>query len=419
MRNHLLSLLCILTLTAPCSPASAAIEELRANASGSSEIKAPLPKAPVRVDRYYLNRDQNNQIYDHYGEARIQADGKAVEAKLKAAGYIITGATLRKNNYVPGNYDYNYEYVIEYLPPVGSIPGTVQYYYLNRDQNNQIYDHYGDTRIKEDRKIIEARLTAAGYVIVNSTLRKNNYVPGNYDYNYEYVIEYLAPVGRTPEKVQYYYLNRDQNDQIYDHYGDTRIKEDGKAIEAKLRAAGYITVKTTLRKNNYVPGNYDYNYEYVIEYLPPVGRSPGTVQFYYLNRDQNDQIYDHYGDTRIKADGKALEGKLQAVGNVVLKSTLRKNNYVPGSYNYNYEYVIEYLAPLGGASAEILTFELWRGRDGQPYQGWYGKSQAESDGKALEANFRAAGYVILESKLLKAYNADQWGYSIRYVRPAN
>jgi hypothetical protein len=418
MKTNLLRLLCVLALAAASSPARAAIEELRSAVPGSADIKSPDTKSPVRVEYYYLNRDQNNQVYDYYGDTKIKADGKAIEAKLKAAGYVVAGATLRKINGTPGNYDYNYEYLIEYTAPEGFTPESIRYYYLNRDQNNQVYDYYGDTKIKADGKAIEARLAAAGYVTVTSTLRKINGTPGNYDYNYEYVIEYLPPVGRAPSNARYYYLNRDQNNQVYDYYGDTRIKADGKAIEARLAAAGYVTVTSTLRKINGTPGNYDYNYEYVIEYIASAGSIPGDVQYYYLNRDRNNQIYDYYGDTRIKTDGKALEAKLAAAGNVVVTSTLRKVNGTPGNYDYNYEYIIEYILPLGGSSAEILTFELWKGRDGQPYWGWQGKSQVESDGKALEKNFQAAGYVILEAKLVQAYGEDRWGYSIRYVRPS-
>jgi hypothetical protein len=240
---------------------------------------------------------------------------------------------------------------------------------------------------------------------------------GYYDYTLRYFIEYLPPAGFSAGKLQYYATDLDYENTSYSWTEEDKLKADAAIVEAGLRAAGYVIVRRKFIKVSYGQGYYDYTLRYFVEYLPPVGFNSQEIEYYVIDRDAQNTPYSWSEEYELKAAGKAMEERLKSAGNIILKTKAWKNAFGQGYYDYNFKYLIEYTTPLSGSTAEILTFDLWQGRDGQPYLGWSGKSQAESDGKALENNFRAAGYVILEAKLMQAYGEDRWGYSIRYVRP--
>lgn len=381
--------------------------ELKASLAG---VRTPEIKATVEVKTYVINCNADGSVYDWSQEAGIKANGKGVEQRLKAAGYAVLSGDVVKRSWGQGSYDYNLEYVVVFALPAGCAAESIKNYSLLRDAAYAPYGSSDDYRIRADGKIIEERLKTAGYVILTSQLFRRPGGQGSFDYNLEYYIDYLAPAGRASARIQDYSLLRDAVDAPYDWTKEYEIKADAKIIEERLKAAGYIIISSKLYRRQWGQNSYEYNLEYDIEYLPPVGYQAEAIQRYEILRDEENKPYDLSEGYRLNAAGKAMEGKLTAAGNIILRSQTYQTQSELG-------YSIEYLMPLGGTAAEILSFELWKGRDGQFYTGLSGKSQAETDGKGMVGNLKAAGYVILEAKLVQAGNEDRWGYSIRYVRP--
>ncbi|OGR51157.1 MAG: hypothetical protein A2049_08835 [Elusimicrobia bacterium GWA2_62_23] len=417
MTNYLRRILCVLLLAAQAAPTGAAIDQLQATAHALEQNRAPAPGAPAEVKYYRIDRDSDNTTYDYSEEAKLAADAKVVEAQLKAAGYTIVSSKALKKAFGSGYFDYTLEQFIEYSPPAGRAASDIQYYSLDRKADNSPYSWSEDDKLKNDSAAIQAQLKSAGYIIITSRLIRLYFGQGYYDYTLKHYIEYLPPAGFRAETVKYYTAERSYENTPYSWSDDYKLKADAAQVEAGLKNAGYVIIRSKFLNISYGPGYYDYNLRYYVEYLPPVGFTAQEIKYYRLDRDSQNTPYSWSEESGIKTDGKSMEDRLKAAGNIILKTMAWKDAFGQGYYDYNYVYFIQYTTPLNGSTAEILDYSLWTGRDGNPYLGWYGKNQAEADGKALEANFRAAGYVVLEAKVIQAYGEDRWGYYIRYVRP--
>lgn len=232
--------------------------------------------------------------------------------------------------------------------------------------------------------------------------------------------EVRVPSPAAPVKTERYFLTRDFNNEIYTgrlENSREQILADGKFIEERLKTAGYIILAGQLQTRSWGQGKYDFNWEYVIDYAPPANYSASARKIHPHIYNSAGNIYNLETKSDLIRDGKAMEERLKTAGNVILRTWIWYMSWSPGQPIFQLQYYIEYIPKLGGSPSEILKYELSKGRDGQPYIGSQGRSQAETDGKVMVTNFSAAGYIILEARLVRYGNEDRWGYLISYTLP--
>lgn len=378
--------------------------------SNLPEMRAPIPNVPLEIRHTAVVADEYGRPFLSYEEARLLPYAKAREEQYKAAGYIITESRIIRNK------DY-IEYHFGYRPPEGYHFSETEQYRIVKDSNNNFYNGVSELTLSIAGAEMEKRIQAGGYKIAYTYFSKNRWGTGTYDYNLEYVISYMAPVNHTTRPVSSYTLARNSKYELYTNAAWFEVKDPGLLIEERLKAAGFIVLNGRVEAVYLGQGKHDYNLQYYISYLSPVTDSPAAIQTYKLSRDAQNKPYPLNNNYELTQDGKAMENRLKAAGNVVIYSWIWATNLGQGPTDRSLEYVIEYAPAPGGSQNDILKYELSKGQDGRPYTGYQGKRQAEADGKVMAANFAAAGYVVLESRLVQYGNEDRWGYLISYTLP--
>lgn len=419
MRTILVSLITLLQLFA----ATARAEQPKPGFDGSAgtsvevflsnlpEMRAPIPEVPLEIRHTAVVADMYGRPFKSYEEARLLPYAKPREEQYKAAGYIITESRIIRNQD-------NLEYHFWYRPPEGYTFSAIEQYRIVKDNNNNFYNGVSEDALSIAGAEVEKRIQAGGYKIAYTHFSKNRWGNGPYDYNLEYVISYMAPVNHTTRPVRSYTLARNSKYELYTNAAWYEVRDPGLLIEERLKAAGFIVLNGRVEAVYLGQGKSDYNLQYYISYLPPVTDSPAAIQTYKLSRDAQNKPYPLNNNYELTQDGKAMENRLKAAGNVIIHSWVWSVSSGQGQTARNLEYIIEYAPAPGGSQNEILKFELSKGQDGKPYIGYYGKRQAEADGKVMADNFAAAGYVILESRLVQYGGEDRWGYVIHYTQPA-
>lgn len=405
----------IICLAVTFSPAAAANYDFDGSAGllsplsgiSLSGIEVASPGQPGEVSE---NRKPNSAVYHwidydidgrYYsgssGRDRVTADGRKVEDVLKAAGYAITRSEAVRN----GD---NWRYVLGFMSRSGSFPGDLKYHIVEFDSGYNRYVGWSSKdRLARDADKFISGLKAAGFMVLHTHL---NYYK-DYD-SWSRTVFYIAPAGRVPPENGFYRKIYDANYNKYTGWqGKDRLQRDAALAENSLRAAGYVVLYSRMEyfKN-------DDSYQFMIQYVSPVGQVLGPIQRYTLEHDGNYNLYTTWqGFERLKADAAALRESVKKAGYIVLADEL-----VYFKNNDSYVFRMEYLAPAGSFPEAVRVHNIVKDGGGRLYTGWSGKSRLESDARSFMENLRLLDNVVLQSRFEYYKNTDSWGYRIFYLQ---
>lgn len=150
---------------------------------------APAGQIAWKVQRYYFNYDTNGSWYT--SETDLKSVSKLTESKFIEAGYaILQNRIIRQAPLTTGN-PATWDCQIEYVAPVGSIPGDTQWFTLRTDQQGNLYGGpQGRIQAIAAGKIVADNLRAAGNIILEEYPIQFD----TYNHKWEYDIRYIARI---------------------------------------------------------------------------------------------------------------------------------------------------------------------------------------------------------------------------------
>lgn len=150
---------------------------------------APDGEITWRTQKYAFNRDCNANFY--ISEAALRSDAKIAEGKLSEAGYTVLQNTVKWIAPLTSGDSATWMSEIEYIAPVGSAPGDIQWLRYNKDQQGNWYSGpQGRMQVIAGGKAVADNLRAAGLII----LQEFPFIFDLYDNKWEYDIRYISRI---------------------------------------------------------------------------------------------------------------------------------------------------------------------------------------------------------------------------------
>lgn len=284
--------------------------------------------------------------------------------------------------------------------PEASAPVDAKFLLLSVNRDGYYYTSEYDCRA--DGEAAALKIANAGFRVLSQKAEAWRDNSGNLYWRY-WVDYSLQPGMITPQFITYM--------QSLNNYGGW-YKERWEAAQAAretarvLETAGYIVLNSWPR---YAYGSSDH-WEFEVTYTAKAGRLTASASVHEVLVDKNGKRF----TTVSEADWAAQEfsGKLGVAGYFPLHRRLAATDLDGNRYYSCYVY---FLPRAGRAPAELQYFDTDTDENNAAFD-W--DIPAQLAGEGVKSKLEAAGYVVLESRLLWQPAYKRWTYQNVYVAPS-